>query len=139
MAEAAQRGWVTTGTAASFYNAGVTASMLQLNQTGAALTVSDATDYLTANPYDGTLEQINTQYYIVTFMDEYEAWANWRRSGFPVLTPVNYFGNATNGTIPRRFTYPTGEAATNQANYNAAVAKLADGDKLTSRVWWDKQ
>lgn len=71
-------------------------------------------------------------------MDEYEAWANWRRGGYPVLTPVNYFNNVTNGTIPRRFTYPVTEAATNSANYSDAVSRLNNGDKMTSRVWWDK-
>jgi hypothetical protein len=56
-----------------------------------------------------------------------------------VLTPVNYPGNVTNGTIPRRFTYPQGEASTNTANYTAAVGGLNNGDKMTSRVWWDVQ
>jgi hypothetical protein len=141
LAEAAQRGWIT-GTAATYYNAGVTAAMKQLNQTGANPGVSDPeiTTYLGANAYNPAtgLQQINTQYWIATFMDEYEAWANWRRSGFPVLTPVNYFGNVTGGTIPRRFTYPTNEAAVNPENYNAAVSALQGGDKMTSRVWWDK-
>ena len=76
---------------------------------------------------------------IATFMDEYEALANWRRSGYPVLTPVNYFGNVTNGTIPRRFAYPTTEAATNLANYNDAVSRLDNGDAMTSRVLWDSK
>jgi hypothetical protein len=142
LAEAAQRGWITTGTAADYYNAGVTAAMKQLNQTGATPGVTDGeiATYLGANAYNPAtaLQQINTQYWIATFMDEYEAWANWRRSGFPVLTPVNYFGNVTNGTIPRRFTYPLNEAAVNPTNYNAAVSLLQGGDKMTSRVWWDK-
>jgi hypothetical protein len=142
LAEAAQRGWINTGTAAAYYNAGVTAAMKQLVQTGASPGISDGeiATYLGANAYSaGTgLQQINTQYYIATFMDEYEAWANWRRSGFPVLTPVNYFGNVTGGTIPRRFTYPLNEAAVNPENYSAAVGSLQGGDKMTSRVWWDK-
>jgi hypothetical protein len=143
LAEAAQRGWITTGSAASYYNAGVTAAMKQMTQAGAVTGISDADigTYLGANAYNaGTgLQQINTQYWIATFMDEYEAWANWRRSGFPALTPVNYFGNVTGGTIPRRFTYPLNEAAVNGDNYNAAVGALQGGDKMTSRVWWDKQ
>jgi hypothetical protein len=143
LAEASQRGWITTGTAASYYNAGVTAAILQMNQVGASpnLTSAQATAYLTENAYNPAtgLQQINTQYWINTFLDSYEAWANWRRSGFPVLTPVNYFGNATGGTIPRRFTYPLNEAAVNAENYSAAVAGLNNGDKMTSRVWWDKQ
>lgn len=137
LAEAAERGWIS-GSAATFYNAGVKAAILQLNQTGAALTDADASTYLTANPYTKGIQQINEQYWIVTFMDEYEAFANWRRSGYPALTPVKYFNNVTNGTIPRRFTYPTGEATTNKASYTDAISRLSDGDKMTSRVWWDK-
>ncbi|WP_182957081.1 RNA polymerase sigma factor [Pedobacter gandavensis] len=86
------------------------------------------------------LEMINTQYWVLnnTKLDFYESWANWRRTGFPVLTPVVYPGNATNGTIPRRFPYPVTEAASNAVNYNAAIANIPGGDLLTSRVWWDK-
>jgi hypothetical protein len=57
------------------------------------------------------LQQINEQYWVAGFMDENECFANWRRSGYPVLTPVNYPGNVTGGTIPRRFTYPQTEAS----------------------------
>jgi hypothetical protein len=71
-------------------------------------------------------------------LDFYETWSNWRRSGFPVLTPVVYPGNNTGGTIPRRFPYPIVEAGTNTANYNAAHNAVPGGDLLTSRVWWDK-
>lgn len=143
LAEAAQRGWISTATAASYYNAGVSAAILQMNQLDASpnLTSGQAAKYLAADAYNPAtgLQQINTQYWITTFLDSYEAWANWRRSGFPVLTPVNYFGNATGGTIPRRFTYPLNEAAVNVQNYSVAVAGLNNGDKMTSRVWWDKQ
>lgn len=141
MAEAAYRGWIT-GDAKTFYTNGVTAAMQQLAQTGASPGVTDAqiTGYLTTNPYTTAtaLEQINTQYYIATFMDEYEAWSNYRRSGYPVLNQVNYFGNVTNGTIPRRFTYPTSEQTINTANYTTAVSNLTGGDKMTSHIWWDK-
>lgn len=72
-------------------------------------------------------------------LDFYETWSNWRRNGFPVLTPVVFPGNATGGTIPRRFPYPVEEAAKNGANYREASAAVTRGDKLTGRVWWDKQ
>jgi hypothetical protein len=149
-AEAAQRGW-SSGNPATLYASGVTAAMGQFDQIAANLGNTPAAlpgiqpsaiaTYLAANPYNPAtaLNQINTQYWVATFMDEYEAWSNWRRSGYPVLTPIaNYPLNATNGTIPRRFTYSQGEASTNPTNYAAAVAGLANGDKMTSRVWWDK-
>jgi len=110
-------------------------------QAGAGPSQASITAYLTANPYNAAdaLEQINDQYWVASFMDENESFANWRRSNFPTLTPVNYPGNVTNGTIPRRFTYPQGEATTNTTNYDAAVSDLSNGDKMTSRVWWDSQ
>jgi hypothetical protein len=142
LAEAANRGWVTGSTDATYYTNGVTAAMEQLGaQAGAGPSDASITAYLTANPYNSAnaLSLINDQYWVASFMDENESFANWRRSGFPVLTAVNYPGNVTNGTIPRRFTYPQGEASTNTTNYNAAVSDLDNGDKMTSRVWWDSQ
>ncbi|WP_257092243.1 SusD/RagB family nutrient-binding outer membrane lipoprotein [Sphingobacterium sp. E70] len=74
----------------------------------------------------------------ITMLDFYETWANWRRTGFPKLTPVNYPGNATSGTIPRRFPYPSTEEAINGENFKAAAAAVPGGDNLAGRVWWDK-
>ena len=82
------------------------------------------------------MEQISTQHWLATFFNEYESWSNWRRTGYPVLTPVNYPGNVTNGTIPRRMTYSTSEQANNVANYNDAVASQG-ADVMTTRIWWD--
>jgi len=140
LAEAAQRGWIT-GDPAQYYVAAVRAAMVQLGaQAGAGPSDSLIEGWLNAHPYDPAhgLEQINNQYWIAGFMDENECFANWRRSGYPVLTPVGYPGNVTGGTIPRRFTYPQSEASANGANYAEAVSRLAGGDKMTSRVWWDR-
>jgi len=143
LADAAQRFGIG-GSAATHYHDGVKAAITYLSQYDAAATIADATaeTYITANPYVAAngLSQINTQYWILTntMLDFYESWSNWRRSGFPVLTPVVYPGNVTNGTIPRRFPYPLIEAGNNTANYNAAHNAVPGGDLLTSRVWWDK-
>jgi hypothetical protein len=139
LAEAAQRKWIS-GDPTGYFAAGVTAAMQQLTQQAGAGPSADAINvWLGAHPYNGTLEQINTQYWIAGFMDENECFANWRRSGYPILISVNYPGNVTDGTIPRRFTYPQTEASTNTANYNAAVSRLPGGDKMSSRMWWDVQ
>jgi len=140
LAEAAQRGWIS-GDPASFYAAGVGAAMLQLGkQAGAGPSDAAIAAWLTANPFDPShgMQQINEQYWVAGFMDENECFANWRRSGYPALTPINYPGNVTNGAIPRRFTYPQSEASNNTANYNEAVSRLTNGDNMTSRVWWDR-
>ncbi len=142
LAEAAFRWGLAGGDPESHYNAGVRAaiSYLELYSPDAAISETEITDYLDENPYDASnaLEQINTQYWIAVFLNEYEAYANWRRTGFPVLTPVNYPGNVTNGTIPRRLTYHTLELVTNKDNYDAAIANQGP-DLLTTRVWWDKE
>ena len=141
LAEATQLGWINGTAAATYYRNGVEAAILQLNQAGATLTDDQASDYVDAHPYVAAngIRMINEQYWVATFADWLESWFNWRRSGFPVLTPVNYQGNVTNGTIPRRFTYPLDEAVSNPQNYLAAIANIANGDKMTSRVWWDVQ
>ncbi|CAN0586794.1 unnamed protein product, partial [Ectocarpus sp. 12 AP-2014] len=132
--------WGLAGDAETHYNNGVTAAMKQLSLYGDAGIIADAdiADYLAANPYDtaNALEQINTQYWAATFLNEYESFSNWRRTGFPALTPVNYPGNVTNGTIPRRLTYSESEQSNNPDNYAAVIAAQGP-DVLTTRVWWD--
>lgn len=140
LAEAASRGWVS-GAPAIYYMTGVRAAMQQLtDQAGAGPSPTLIDAWLNTHPYDPALglQQINEQYWVAGFMDENECFANWRRSGYPSLIPVNYPGNVTGGSIPRRFTYPPAEAANNTANYNTAVSRLSKGDKMTSRVWWDQ-
>ncbi|MEO5681370.1 MAG: SusD/RagB family nutrient-binding outer membrane lipoprotein [Chitinophagaceae bacterium] len=145
LAEARFRGWVTAGTAAQYFADGIRAHMDQLASYDAASAVAaGARDtYVVANPLGaGTeLQQINTQYWIASFLNGPEAFANFRRSGFPVLT-ANPYGQPTNpdvpnGTFIRRLGYPTSEQSVNSTNYNAAVAKQG-ADKLSTRIWWDK-
>jgi len=141
-ADAAQRFGIG-GSAATHYNNGVTAAMTYLGEYDPSIAVNaaDAQTYLTTHPYNAAngLEMINDQYWALTntMLDFYESWSNWRRTGYPVLTPVNYPGNNTGGTIPRRFPYPVTEAGSNTANYNIAHNAVPGGDLLTSRVWWD--
>lgn len=150
LAEAALRGWVS-GSAQSYYENGVRAAMEQFAQFPNAtalynqyLTSDAVNQYLAENPFDAAkgYEQINTQYWINCFCDEYETFANWRRSGYPEMDPAwdpahPYTNSDTGGTIPRRFRYPSTESSVNMANYNEAVGRLNNGDRFTSRVWWD--
>ena len=144
LAEATLRGWANGGSATSYYNAGVTAAMHQWALFGSAGVISSAkiNAYLAAHPFapgtfDQQMQQLHTQFWASMIYNEYESFSNWRRTGYPVLTPVNYQGNNSNGTIPRRLMYPLSEASVNTANYNAANARQGP-DLLTTRVWWDK-
>ncbi|UIR54750.1 SusD/RagB family nutrient-binding outer membrane lipoprotein [Sphingobacterium sp. SRCM116780] len=84
------------------------------------------------------MEKIGTQKWIQLFGRNMEAFAEWRRTGYPVLTPGPNPGS-TNGKIPRRGIYSSEEAELNEANYKEAVARLSNGDSFLSKVWWDKR
>ena len=153
LAEAAQRGWITGGETAAqqYYEAGIRADMdnysIYLSETGSSLpTVSVAEqDAYIAQPsvaYNATdaYNLINTQYWIVCIRDGTEAWANWRRSGFPALNRNDFddvlLENGGDGYV-HRFTYPDAELSQNKVNYQAAVEAIGGIDDLVSRVFWD--
>jgi hypothetical protein len=143
LAEAAVRGW-HNGDAATHFANGVRAAMRQLSLLAPSAIISEAQidDYLAAHPFqiaspEEGLDRINTQYWAATFLNALEAFANWRRSGYPSLTPANFPGNVTGGVIPRRLRYPQKEFSVNEANLKAAIDRQG-ADLLTSRVWWDK-
>lgn len=143
MAEAALRGWIS-GDAGSYYETGVSEAMKMLQQYDQSATITDQeiATYLAAHPFAGTsnveaaLEQINTQYWAATFLNGYEAFSNVRRSGYPVLTPINYPDNETGGLFPGRLRYPDNEPVLNVENYNAAVSSQG-ADNYITHVWWD--
>ncbi len=145
LAEAAFKGWISSGTAAQYFADGIKAHMVQmaLYDAGSAVDPVARDVYIAANPLSsGTeLEQINTQYWIASFLNGPEAFANFRRSGYPALTP-NPYGQPSNpdvpnGTFIRRLTYPTSELSVNTDNVNAAITAQGP-DKLSTKVWWDK-
>lgn len=140
LAEAAIRGW-HTGNAATHYNNGVRAAMANWGFYGVDTpATADVDAYLSANPFveANGLEMIGEQYWAATFLNPWEGYSNWRRVEFPVLTPVNYTGNATGGTIPRRMKYPLVEFTVNEEHVKAAVSRLVPGENTyTSRIWWD--
>ncbi|SDE26357.1 Starch-binding associating with outer membrane [Pricia antarctica] len=140
LAEAAVRGWVT-GNPAGYFEAGVRAHMEQMAayDPESAIPSEDIDTYLAAQPFDSgnALEQINNQYWVSSFLNGPEAFANFRRSGFPVLTPNPYPAQDITGDFINRLTYPTDEIATNNANLSEAVARMGP-DNLDTKVWWDK-
>jgi hypothetical protein len=145
LAEARQRGWITSGAAATYFSNGIAAHMDQMAtyDAGSAVAAAARDAYIAAHPLVGgrEMEQINTQYWIASFLNGPEAFANFRRSGYPALTP-NPYGqpnnpDVPNGTFIRRIGYPTSELSVNTANVNTAIAAMGP-DKLSTRLWWDK-
>ncbi|HEX8356998.1 MAG TPA: SusD/RagB family nutrient-binding outer membrane lipoprotein, partial [Segetibacter sp.] len=148
LAEAALRGW-EAGSASDHYKAAISASMKSTtlfpsNVFNYSISQTAIDSYLAARPLNGAsfeaqMEQIHTQFYLAHFMwyDFFEAFSNWRRTGYPNLTPPNYPGNFTGGKHLVRLRYPVSEASLNRENYDAAVA-LQGPDLYTTPVWWDK-
>lgn len=145
LAEARFRGWITSGTAAQYFVDGINAHMDQMAvyDVNSAIAVAARDAYVSANPLTAgnELEQINTQYWIASFLNGPEAFANFRRSGFPDLSP-NPYGqpnnpDVPNGTFIRRLTYPTSELSVNSVNVNEAISRQG-ADKLSTKIWWDK-
>ncbi len=147
LAEAKARGWnVGPASAAEHFKNGITAAMQGLEQinTALAVPVDIIGNYVNNHQLDvssteNSLKMINSEYWVSCLFDFVESWSNYRRSGYPQLVPVNYHGNITNATIPRRLTYPLTENSLNKANYQDALKRMGGSDLNTNRVWWDKQ
>jgi hypothetical protein len=162
IAEAINRGW-TTGSSSTWYNNGINASLALYGITnGKTLTIGDLTgktlgtttvnlpQFMANVAYAGDnangLAQIFTQRYVAMFNNSgWEAYYEWRRSvsttypnGIPTWSQgiPGSIGTA-NGLIPRRWQYPSSEATSNTANYNAAlVSQFGSAVDLVSNDTW---
>jgi hypothetical protein len=77
-------------------------------------------------------------------MNPSEAWANLRRSDYPVLmdrTKLKTYPDFTydddNLQTPTRLRYPILENQYNSVNYKAAIDRMGGKDDWHKRVWWD--
>ncbi len=85
-------------------------------------------------------EQISTQKWLALFPYGFEAWAEFRRTGYPKLYPRL---NSDNTDIPvtevvRRAPFVAGEISTNKPGVDMGVTKLSGVDNAKTRLWWDK-
>lgn len=163
-AEGALRGWSMGGDAESFYEEGIELSFEQWGASGTSSYLENSTgtpdsyvDPMGSFTYNGTtssitvkwddavpmeenLERIITQKWIANYPLGLEAWAEFRRTGYPRLMPAvvnNSGGDVINEEMARRLTYPTSEYEENRANVNAALTLLGGPDKMRTHVWWD--
>jgi hypothetical protein len=120
----------TSGSAETYYIAGIRASM-----SDAGLTTAQIDAYFSANPdevsLNGTdqenLAKIMTQKYIALYGNGLEQWNDFRRTGLPALTDhQNAVG--IDGTRPVRAQYINEEIARNP-NFQVVLPNV--------RVWWD--
>jgi|EP01133_Synstelium_polycarpum_P002785 hypothetical protein len=116
------------GDAQSFFQAGIRASM-----SDAGVLSADIDAYITANgTLNGTnaqkLEQIINEKYVANFGVVMEPWTDWRRTGYPAITPLP-ISVAVYDKIPRSIIYPLSER-----NSNPNTPARTD---LLQRVFWD--
>jgi len=149
LAEARERGWITVGDVATYYENGIRASFLYYtdrvtaggwSEIANAMATTDLDAYLAQAEvaYTGSTEErlskISLQKWISLFYTGFEGWSDWRRAGMPEVIPGPDAVN--DGQVPVRFQYPNSVKATNEANYNAAVQRMGP-DNINTKLWWD--
>ncbi len=145
LAEAAINSWGAPSGANTHLVNGVRAycELIPEALTGAPTISASDVDVLIAALPSATLEVINTQLWVAHYLDPLEAYSNWRRSGYPAITPFQtdtetWYPTAGEDEIPRRFYYPNYIEYYNPTNYQEAISRLESGtDSWLDRVWWD--
>ncbi len=79
---------------------------------------------------------ITEKYYALYAQAEPEIWSDYRRTGYPALTPVPGGDHGLNpgGQIPRRFIYPSDERSTNDVKMQEAIDRLG-ADDMAHDIW----
>ncbi|MGH2642582.1 MAG: SusD/RagB family nutrient-binding outer membrane lipoprotein [Chitinophagaceae bacterium] len=131
-AEAAARGF-TDENAKALYQEAITASLQQYNISQNVIdTYLDQPD-IQYNP-NNFKESIGDQKWIALFGEGSEAFAEWRRLGYPLLKPA--VAGVLNGQMPLRFIYPGTEQSLNNKGYQQAITDQGP-NLLTTRLWFD--
>lgn len=167
MAEIAEKGGDGLGKAAAqWYTDGITASFDQYKAMAISTNVPGAADveledYLTRYPYNG-LPSIYSQSWVHFLTQPEEAWAMWKRTGYPQSVD-NFAGQPSpigNGSgiayleslwtgsqyliVPRRMPLPAPQDQ-NLSNFNEAIQAMMAKDPdygtgnndTKGRIWWD--
>jgi hypothetical protein len=167
-AEGALRGWEMGGTAKELYNDGIRASLefrigasndvvvdyINSTKTPVSPTTSDGgtdpfnsppvTDipvvYQESGDFETQLEQIITQKWLALFpMNDWEAWAERRRTGYPrgyaLIESLNPRVSKTE--LVRRLKFIPKEFSDNKEAVEAAQKLLNGPDENDTRLWWD--
>jgi hypothetical protein len=131
-AEAVARGWAA-GDVTSLYTKGIQASF-------AATGAGDPTTYINTAPdglqaltatasVAGKIKAIITQkYYAMCGFQGFEAWTEWRRTGYPTFLVPSAATTIDPGQMPLRMLYPNSELTSN-LNYPGTIP-------IYKPVWW---
>jgi hypothetical protein len=155
LAECSVKGFITTGIAQTYWETGVLSNIvfwiptwpnavsLGIPTTAPTIASIEFRNYLTGADisWDNTLslddkmEKIHLQKYYALFLEDFEQWFEYRRTGHPILPKGTGLRNG--GVMPARMTYPVYVQSANPTSYNAAVA-IQGPDAISTQVWWQK-
>jgi hypothetical protein len=137
LAEAAERGLIPglPGTAAQYYNAGITASMQQWGVSAANIATFLTRPGVVYTAGVNGLLQIAQQKWVALFTDGGSAWTEWRRTCVPYTVVPGV--DASRPNVPRRYEYPVREYTVNSAAVGVAVTQQG-ADVFETRMYWDK-
>jgi hypothetical protein len=131
--EAVARGWLS-GDAKDLFGQAIVA-----NYVAYGLTDADAGSYIDSTywgtyPTSGTVQQkvrhiITQKWFCMCGNQGFEAWTEWRRTGYPNFFTVSVTSLITPGKFPRRFFYPNDELTRNN--------KFPGQKAITDPVYWD--
>lgn len=171
-AEAAIRGWTGAGDARTDYETGIETSFAQYGldasgyindnthteqpYTDPKAMVAGQNDVPAGSPWLSTitvkwndgdsfekkLERIITQKWLAVYPDGEEAWAEFRRTGYPKLFPVvvnNSGGTIATDKFVQRINFPSDQLSTNPVGVQAAIKLLGGPDTGGTPLWWAKQ
>ena len=168
-AEGKLRGWnVGSKTAKAYYEDGINLSMeqyqvsateyLKIDEAPVVSHESDAVQNATAtitntvsvmwddseadNVNGKNFQRVITQKWIANYPLGLEAWAEYRRTGYPELYPC--IDNLSDCGVSsqrgmRRLSFPYTEAQNNKANYDLGVAELGGADNEATDLKWAKK
>lgn len=142
LAEAREKGMITTGDADTYYTNGITANFdywkalvpVQYN-----VNVNMPAGYLTQAgvAYTGTqaekLAKIALQKWVALYFNGLEAWFDWRRTGLPEIIPG--VSNLNGDKVPVRFIYPLAAQSLNPVNRKKAVDAQGGTDDVNTKMW----
>jgi len=133
IAYGASKGWNVGITQQAAYEKAVT---LSIEENG--LTSGDVSAFLAnAGKYDGTQEQLFTQWWLSVFKNGMEAWSLFRMSGYPsgnAVAPDSFYPG--HNTPPMGYGYPDTERNLNKIN--CSVESAVEVDYFWGKqMWWD--
>ena len=151
LSEAAHTGMIPGGETAAeqYYETAITNSIRQWSP---AISDANIDRFLHGTgskvAYNGTLEQILLQKWVSLFLQGFESWCDYRRTGYPQL-PIGP-GCDNEGVMPTRLCYPQTLISTNRTNYQNQIARMkatypvvgrgsVGGDNMLTPVWWSKR